>query len=305
MALPGVIAGAGEKAQYKYVEFFTATIRNKNTRLAYARAVNTFFAWCEVQGLSLEGIHPVSVAAYVESHPGSVPTVKQHLAAIRKFFDWFVVNHVVAFNPASSVRGPKYSVRRGKTPVLTAGETRELFEAIEPDTIKGLRDRAILAVMFYAFARVSAVVALNVEDYYHQERRSFFRLSEKGGKVHEVPAHHQAQAHVDVYLEAAGIALEWKAPLFRSVDQSHNLTDRRLDRESVFRMMKRRAEAAGITSRVSPHSARGTGITNFLEHGGHIEQAQAIANHADPRTTKLYDRTSDVITQAEIERVRY
>ena len=255
--------------------------------------------------MSLEGIHPVGVAAYVEGHPGSVPTVKQHLAAIRKFFDWFVVNHVVAFNPASSVRGPKYSVRKGKTPVLTAEETRALFDSIETGTIKGLRDRAILAVMFYAFARVSAVVALNVEDYYHEGRRSFFRFSEKGGRLHEVPAHHQAQAHLDVYLEASGIAEERKAPLFRSIDQSRRLTGRRLDRESVYRMMKRRAEEAGINSRISPHSARGTGITNFLEHGGHIEQAQAIANHADPRTTKLYDRTSDVITQAEIERVRY
>ena len=276
-----------------------------NTRLAYARAINKFLAWCEVQGLSLEGIHPVGVAAYVETHSGSVPTVKQHLAAIRKFFDWFVVNHVVAFNPASSVRGPKYSVRKGKTPVLTSEETRELFDSIELDTIKGVRDRAILAVMFYSFARVSAVVALNLEDYYHEGRRSFFRFSEKGGKLHEVPAHHQAQAHVDAYLESAGIAEERKSPLFRSVNQSCRLTGRRLDRESVYRMMRGRAEEAGITSRISPHSARGTGITNFLEHGGHIEQAQAIANHADPRTTKLYDRTSDVISQAEIERVRY
>src|SRR5882724_3268635 len=117
--LPASIARAGERAAWRFIEFFTANIRNRNTRAAYAEAVTQFFAWCEGRGLhSLEAIRPVHIATYIELHPGAAPTVKQHLAAIRMLFDWLVTGQVVPMNPASSVRGPKYVVHRGKTPVL-------------------------------------------------------------------------------------------------------------------------------------------------------------------------------------------
>src|ERR1035441_1788456 len=117
--LPAMIARAGENAAWRFVEFFTANIRNRNTRAAYAQAVAQFFRWCETCGISdVDKIKPVVIAAYIEHHPGSSPTVKQHLAAIRMLFDWLVIGHIVPMNPASSVRGPKYVVRRGKTPGL-------------------------------------------------------------------------------------------------------------------------------------------------------------------------------------------
>ena len=103
VALPAIIDDAGEQARVRFVEFFTANIRNKNTRLAYARAVGQFLSWCEAHGLALDQIQPVVVAAYIEQHPASVATVKQHLAAIRMLFDWLVVGQVVPVNPASSV----------------------------------------------------------------------------------------------------------------------------------------------------------------------------------------------------------
>src|SRR5437764_12814152 len=113
--LPRLIAAAGENASRRFVEFFVATIRNKNTRLAYARAVRDFLEWCEARGFTLGQIEPVVVAAYIEQHPGSRPTVKQHLAAVRMLFDWLVTGQVVPVNPAWSVRGPKHVVKRGKT----------------------------------------------------------------------------------------------------------------------------------------------------------------------------------------------
>src|SRR5439155_19767527 len=85
--LPNLIVNAGERATRTFLEFFVATIRNKNTRMAYARAVSGFLVWCEERGLTLERIQPLTVAAYIEKHPGSPPTVKQHLAAIRMLFD--------------------------------------------------------------------------------------------------------------------------------------------------------------------------------------------------------------------------
>lgn len=303
VVLPALITNAGEGASRRFVEFFTANIRNKNTRMAYMRALGPFLNWCEGRGLALGDIRPVHVAAYIERHPGSKPTVKQHLAAIRVLFDWLVTGQVVPMNPASSVRGPKYVVKRGKTPVLRADQARQLLDSIDTGSIVGLRDRALIGVMVYSFARVSAVVGMKVEDYYQNGKRWWIRLHEKGGKRHEVPAHHNAEAYIDAYLEAAGIAGQKKTTLFRTIDKHRRLTDRPMYREDVLRMIKRRAEDAGLPATTCCHTFRATGITAYLENGGTIENAQAIAAHESPRTTKLYDRTSDEITLDEVERI--
>jgi site-specific recombinase XerD len=302
-ALPVVIANAGENASRRFVEFFTANIRNKNTRLAYMRALAPFLDWCERRALGLSDIRPVHVAAYVEQHTGSKPTVKQHLAAIRMLFDWLVTGQIVPVNPASSVRGPKHVVRRGKTPVLKAEQARLLLDSIDIGSITGLRDRALIGVMVYSFARVSAVTGMRVEDYYQNGKRWWIRLHEKGGKRHEVPAHHNAEAYLDAYIEAAGISGQKKAPLFRTINKYRQLTDKPMYREDVLRMIKRRAEDAGLPATTCCHTFRATGITAYLENGGTIENAQAIAAHESPRTTKLYDRTSDEITLDEVERI--
>ncbi|AGA31704.1 tyrosine-type recombinase/integrase [Singulisphaera acidiphila] len=305
LILPAVIADAGEHAGRRFVEFLTATIRNKNTRKAYGRAIADFFAWCEQHRLSLPAIEPVHVAAYIEqlTVTKSAPTVKQHLAAIRMCFDWLTSGGVIRFNPAASVRGPKHSVKRGKTPVLTADEARQLLDSIDISTVIGLRDRALIAVMVYSFARVGAALALKVEDYYTEGRRAWFRLHEKGGKRHEVPAHHNAEHYLDAYIEAAGIAGDKKSTLFRSINRQRTLTSRPLVARNALDMVKRRAIAAGLDASTCNHTFRATGITAYLENGGTIEKAQQIANHESPKTTKLYDRTNDQITLDEVERI--
>ena len=180
-ALPLAIESAGTEGIRRFLEFFTVTIRNKNTRQAYGQAVAQFFNWCESRGLrTLDRIEPVAVAAYIEQRKASVPTVKQHLAAIRMLFDWLVTGHIVTHNPATSVRGPKHVVKRGKTPVLTADEARKLLNSIDTSTIIGLRDRCDW-VMIYSFARVSAGVSMQVGDFYVEGKRWWLRLHEKGG----------------------------------------------------------------------------------------------------------------------------
>lgn len=297
---------AGEKAAWRFIEFFTANIRNKNTRTAYGQAVSQFFRWLEARGIAELGqIRPVVIAGYIEELQASrtAPTVKQHLAAIRMLFDWLVVGQIVPVNPASSVRGPKHVVKRGKTPVLKADDARLLLDSISTHTIVGLRDRALLGLMCYTFARVSAVVGMNVEDYYQNGKRWWFRLHEKGGKRHEVPAHHNAEAYMDAYISAAEIWEQKKGPLFRSVDKHRRLTLNPMTRIDVFRMIKRRVEDASLPSSTCCHTFPATGITAYLENGGTIENAQAIAAHESPRTTKLYDRTSDEIPLDEVERI--
>jgi integrase/recombinase XerD len=159
--------------------------------------------------------------------------------------------------PAAAVRGPKYVVTKGKTPVLTAGEARALLDSIETDTLKGLRDRALIGVMAYTVARVGAVISLQGEDYFRQGKRWWFRLHEKGGKRHEVPAHHKAEAHVDAWMEAAGLA-DWpKLPLFRTFGRDGVLTRNPLYENDVLRMIKKRAVAAGLPGAIGlPHLSR-------------------------------------------------
>jgi integrase/recombinase XerD len=303
-AVPAAIGRAGDAAAWRFIEFFTATIRNKNTRAAYAEAVRQFFAWCEKHRVrTLPQISPVVVAAYIENHPGAAPTVKQHLAALRMLFDWLVTGQVIPTNPAASVRGPKFSVKHGKTPVLQPDQARALLDSIKTDTVIGLRDRALIGLMCYTFARVSAVIHMSVDDYYLNGKRWWVRLHEKGGKRHEVPCHHNAEAYLDAYVDAAGIRDEKKTPLFRSVDKSKRITANAMTRTDVLRMVKRRALAAGLPSSTSCHTFRATGITAYLLNGGTIENAQLIAAHESPRTTKLYDRTGDEITLDEVERI--
>lgn len=303
--LPSLIRTAGPNACNRFIEFFTAHIRNRGTRQVYARAVARFCDWCERQQIQLYQVSPFIVAGYIEQLSGEVqaPTVKLHLSAIRMLFDYLVVGQIMPFNPAASVRGPKYVVKKGKTPVLTAQETRHLLDNINCKTIIGLRDRALIAVMVYSFARVSAVVGMNVADYFPQGRRMWFRLSEKGGKHHEVPAHHNAESYVDEYIQSAQIQQEKRGPLFRTVDRHRQLTVNRLHRTDVLRMLKRRAKSAGLPESTCCHTFRATGITTYLKNGGSLEHAQRIAAHESVRTTKLYDRTADSVSLDEIERV--
>ncbi len=203
-------------------------------------------------------------------------------------------------------RGPGGEARRHEgraTPVLSPAEARRLLEAIDTAALAGLRDRALVSVMLYSFARVSAVIGMRRQDYFRQESRGWLRLHEKGGKRHDVPAHHRAAEALDDYLEAAELD-EAKAALFQSVDPAgRRLTDRALSRRLVLAMIKRRAAAVGLPPSTCCHTFRATGITAYLSNGGTLEHAQQIAGHASPKTTKLYDRTADTITVDEIERI--
>lgn len=195
LPVPAIIAREDQKTAKRFLEFFTVTIRNPNTRAAYARACGYFLDWCHRRGLTLHTIEPMHVAAYIEklTKEREAQTVKQHLAGIRMLFDWLVIGQSVSFNPAASVKGPSYSYKKGKTPILDEAGMKQLLDGIDTSTIVGLRDRALIALMFYTFGRVSAAIAMDVKDYYPRSKRYFIGLREKGGKYHEVPVHHKAE----------------------------------------------------------------------------------------------------------------
>jgi site-specific recombinase XerD len=306
--IPALVANAGESASWRYVDFFTSNIRNPNTRRAYSRACQTFFAWCEERGLTLTTIRPYDVATYIETRclTHSAPDVKQQLAAVRMLFDWLITGQVVPTNPAAAVRGPKHVVKTGKTPVLEGDEWRKLLDSIPTETMRDLRDRALIATLTYSFARITAALTMKVEDLRPKGAGWQIVLHEKGGKHHVMPCHHSLAEALRAYIDAAGIAEDRKGFLFRTSRGHHGveLSAQPMKQPDAWRMIRKRAVAVGIYAPIGNHSFRATGITAYLANGGALEHAQEMAAHESPRTTKLYDRTKERLTQDEVERIR-
>jgi site-specific recombinase XerD len=279
-----------------------------NTRRAYLRACQQFFAWCDERGRTLATIRPYDVAGYIEARQQthSAPDVKQQLAAIRMLFDWLVTGQVVPINPAAAVRGPKHIVKVGVTPVLEAAEWRRLLDAIPTETVRDLRDRALIATLTYSFARIGAALKMKVEDLRPRSAGWTVRLHEKGGKQHSMPCHHALAEALHAYIATAGIAEDRKGCLFRTSPghAATELTEQPMSQPDAWRMIRRRAASAGITAPIGSHTFRATGITAYLSNGGQLEHAQEMAGHESPRTTKLYDRTKERLTQDEVERIR-
>ena len=308
IVVPAVIADLGDAANWRYAEFFTANINNDHTRRAYARACGRFFSWCENRGLSLAAIRPFDVAAWVKDlqQQHGAPGVKQQLAAVRMLFDWLITGQIVPMNPAAAVRGPKHVVKTGKTPVLEGDEWRKLLAAIPTTTLRDLRDRALIATLTYSFARISAALKMKVEDLRPRGAGWTVRLHEKGGKEHAMPCHHALAEALRAYIDAAGIVEDRKGGLFRTArgHKADTLSDRTMNQSDAWCMVRRRAKAAGIAAEIGCHTFRATGITAYLANGGALEHAQEMAAHESPRTTKLYDRTKERLTQDEVERIR-
>src|SRR3984885_12567486 len=224
-----------------------AYTRNPNSRRAYARACERFFAWCEDRGLTLATLRPFDVATYIETlqQTHAAPGVKQQLAAVRMLFDWLITGQIVPVNPASAVRGPKHVVKTGKTPVLDGKEWRRLIDTIPTDTVRDLRDRALIATLTYGFARIGAALKMKVEDLRPQGAGWLLRLHEKGGKDHAMPCHHALAEALRAYIETAGIAEDRKGWLFRT-SRGHTataLSDQPMGQTDAWRMIRRRAAA--------------------------------------------------------------
>ena len=172
-----------------------------------------------------------------------------------------------------------------------------------PSTLIGLRDRALIGVMVYTFARVNAVIGMKVKDYFIQGRRGWVRLHEKGGKEHEVPCHHTLEKLPRRIHRRRRHRRRRRTARCSARPGARPARRRRMWQQDAYRMIQRRAAAAGIKTRIGNHTFRATGITAYLKNKGTLEHAQTIANHASPRTTKLYDRRSDEISLDEVEKI--
>ena len=305
-ALPALIAGAGERAAWRLLEFFTVNIPNKNTRAAYARAAAAFLRWCEGRGIGELG--RVQPAAYIEQLQGerAAPTVKQHLACIRMLFDWLVMGQVMPSNPAHSVRGPRHSASKG----VNAGAV-----------FRG-SNRAAQGHGYFNGCRPAGRRRYRRDDIYHlrpcrcrgrarrrgllsAKKRWWLRLREKNGRVNEMPCHHKLEEFLDACIKAAGTEGDRKGPLFRAaIGKTKKLGGGAMSRTDVWYMARRPASDARIETAIGCHTFRAAGITDYLTNGGRIEVAQRMAGHSNAKTTGLYDRRNDDVSVGEVERDR-
>jgi site-specific recombinase XerC len=239
---------------------------------------------------SIRAVQPVHVATWIEARTRelSAPSVKQRLAAIRHLFDWLVTGQVVPINPAASVRGPRHVVTSGQTPVRDPAEARALLDSIDVATHAGLRDRALIGLMVYSFARIGAALGMAVEDVFTQNCRLWVRLREKGGKRHAMPCHHKLEDYLTSYLDGAGLRDDPKGPLFRAIGRgTGKLTRTVLPQANAYAMIRRRAAAAGIETKLGNHSFRATGIHGLSQERGHTGKG---CGDGEPRLNS-YDAT--------------
>jgi site-specific recombinase XerD len=300
---PAMISAAGGGAEFAWDEFFKGQLANPYTRKNYANAVRQFLDWCDHpdRQIPLVRISPGHVGDYLASLELATPTKKLHLAALRKFFDLLVVRHVVILNPAASVRAERYAVIEGKTPEISAKQARDLLKSVDPSNLVGLRDRAIIAVLIYTAARVGAVAGLGLKSLKHDGSQYALRFSEKGGKSREIPVRHDLEQLLRDYIDAAQLT---DGPLFRTaIRRTKRLTAKAMSGIDICRMLKRRLKAAGLPDQYSPHSFRVATVTDLLEQNVPLEDVQHLAGHADPRTTRLYDRRRRQVTRNVVERI--
>src|SRR3954464_13029452 len=313
VAAPPIVRAAGPGAEYAYADFFKAKISNPNTRKAYKRAVDRFLGWCQLRGLELRQVISFVVGDYLEHHlndqdgrPLAAPSKKQPPPGLRHFFDNQQMYHGVGINPASSVRGPQYSAREGKTPAFHDKQVRDLIDSVKENDVVGVRDKTLLMILAYTAARAGAVARLRTTDYVTDGRSWFFNLGEKGGKLHQVPVRHDLQLQMERYLKAAGLeGRSDETPLFRTARRrKRELTDRGLNGNDLLRVVKRRLTGAGLPpGSFCCHSFRATTATNLLRQKVAREQVQYLLGHSDARTTDLYNRTEKEVTRNIVERI--
>ena len=302
---PALVAQAGPAAQFAWDEFIYGRIRNPRTRRAYSHAVRRFLEHCRQSGLELTRITPRDVGLYLDALVCAPSTKKLHLAALRHFFDTLVTRHVVVLNPAASVRSERLQVIEGKTPEIGVEQARKLVRSIDTSHVVGLRDRAIIGILIYTAARVGAVATLQRANFYSVSDQYCLRFSEKGGKSREIPVRHDLTQFVREYLTSSGLEYADKqSPLFRTtIRRTRQLALSAMSADDMARMVKRRLRKAGLSERLSPHSFRVTTITDLLAQGVPLEDVQNLAGHADPRTTRLYDRRQRRVTRNIVERI--
>lgn len=288
-----------------------ANIPNARTRRNYERHATEFANFVGIkhpdQFREVTRAHVIEFRRRIEREGNSPATIRAKLAAMSSLFDYLCEKNSITHNPVKGVKRPKANNNEGKTPAISDAEARRLLSAPATDTLKGKRDRAIVATFLYQMVRREELCNLRVGDLHQRRGTPYLHVRGKGGRNRNIVAHPVVVERVHEYLEAAGHGQDTKTPLFRPV--KNNFT-RRLDKalhpDSIDEILRPYAASAGIDlESFSAHSLRATGATNALEHDADIAKVQEDLGHANVSTTRLYDRRKSRPEDAATLRISY
>jgi integrase/recombinase XerD len=292
-----------------------ANITNPKTRRAYKADVLEF---SEFVGLrkptelrTITRAHVIAWRKDMEARSLAPNSIRRKLSALSSLFDYLCERNVVIDNPVDGVKRPMANGNEGSTPALGDEQARKLLDAPPADTLKGIRDRAILSTLLYHGMRREELCGLRVKDMQSRQGVMHFRIKGKRGKIRFVPMHPAAQRLVLQYLAVAGHGEDAGGALFRPV--RNNRTDeglnRPLDPASVYQNIVRHyGRLTGINAEVvglCAHSLRATAATNALSHDSDIAKVQEWLGHANISTTRLYDRRKSKPEDSPTFRVKY
>ena len=281
-----------------------ANITNAKTRRAYKVDVAEFMAFSGLtETKSLRAVARSHVIAWrkdMESRSLAPTSIRRKLSALSSLFDYLCERNAVLGNPVDGVKRPTSNNNEGSTPALGDAQVRRLLEAPAPDTLKGVRDRAILATLLYHGIRREELCLLRLRDVQSRQGVMHFRVKGKRDKIRFVPVHPMVLRLIGEYLEMGkhGGAVSHESmdsPLFRPVANNRTGTlDKHLDPGSIYRnIVMKYAKLTGIAAEavgVCVHSMRATTVTNALSNEAYIAKVQEWLGHANVSTTRLYDR---------------
>ena len=308
--LPTLVRGGGAPARTAWDDFFQGRLCNRHTRLCYERAVRCFLGWAHAAGKrELHEITAGDVGRYLAGMGGGLAKKKQHLSALRRYFNLQVERHICLLNPAAVAETERLSVVEGRTPNITPDQAGRLYRSIDVSGVTGLRDRAIIATLNFTGARAGAVGRLRLKDYYDAGDQWMLLFWEKGNKSRQIPVSHDLKQYLDADLDIAGLREEHgtggKEFLFRTARGRENrLTDSPMTSDDIGRMLKRRLRDAGLPARLTPHSFRVAVATDLDDQAVRLEEIQHLLGHSDPRTTKVYIRNKQKVARNLVERIR-
>ncbi|MDZ4722315.1 MAG: tyrosine-type recombinase/integrase [candidate division Zixibacteria bacterium] len=278
-------------------ELWLASQQSEQTRRDYREDAPHFVKTIGIS--SREDLRQVDRAAVIawqhamKDQNAKPSTIRRRLAALSSLFNHLVHVRAADINPVREIKRPRINRKKGTMAAFSPKEARAILDAPESDTLAGLRDRAILSVGFQVDCRRSEIASLKVDSLHTNAGYPSLRLVRKGGDEHSLAIHPKGAQRIREYLEAAGHGQDFEGPLFRPVkSNSPDLLERRfLNADVIDRILRKFAKKAlGVDRGYSAHSMRATFITTALENGANLEDVQEAVGHADPSTTKLYDR---------------
>ena len=295
------------------LEWF-ANLPNEQTRRAYRQDVADFTAFVGIgrseEFRTVTRAHRIAWRKELERRALAPSSIRRKLAALASLFDYLCERNAVSHHPADGVKRPRANHSEGLTPALGDAQARALLNAPPEDTLKGQRDRAILATLLYHGLRREELCKLKVRDLQQREGILHFRIEGKGAKICFLPVAAKAARLIQAYLDAAGHGHDGPGPLFRPVKNPTTGTlNQPLNPTSIYQdVVRRYGEPVGINAAVQGfcvHSLRATAATNALLHGADIAKVQEWLGHANVATTRLYDQRNHRPEDSPTFRVEY